>query len=87
MRVMQHSLVPAIIPEVEFDSDNKLQILKSTGRAMHNSRVFIALLKQVEEQQVKEMDRLTTDRFLWRMLSAIGLLPKRRDRKYGFFIK
>jgi len=86
MRVIQHSLVPAIIPEVEFDSDNKLQILKSTGRAMHNSRVFIALLKQVEEQQVKEMDRLT-DRFLWRILSSIGLLPKRRDKKYGFFIK
>ena len=56
-------------------------------RQMHNLKLFRALAKQMEENLGKELDRLTTDNRLWKILSAWGLLPKRRITGYGFFIK
>jgi hypothetical protein len=56
-------------------------------RPMHNLKLFKTMSNHVEKNIGKEINRLTTDNALWRILSACGLLPKRRIEGYGSFIK
>lgn len=59
--------------------------IKNT-RKMHNSKLYLSLLHQVETSQAAELNRLTGG-IVWKVLSYIGLLPRRRDKRYGYFIK
>ena len=84
MKTIQTSLMPDVVSERD-----GLEVIEKKARktAMQNSKLFFSLLNQMEENLVKEMDRLTVNSFLWRLFSKIGLIPKRRGRNYGSFIK
>ena len=83
LSVEQKSLLPEIYPDQIISE--RAEVERKT-RAMHNLRVFRALMEQVEEMQTEEVDRLTGG-MVWRVLAWIRVLPRRREKRYGFFIK
>lgn len=84
-QLQQGSFLPEYVPHK--DVPPKFVVINKNHRSMHNFNVFVDLMTQIEEVQIKEMNRLTTDCFVWRVLSFMGILPKRRAERYGYFIK
>ncbi len=54
---------------------------------MHNFRIFRVLLIQMERNLSDEIDRLTINNWLWRILAKLRLLPARNKMGYGSFVK
>lgn len=83
--MIQTSLLPEVVPERDFEIEIVTRQQK-VKRSMHNAKMFKSLLQQVEKQQSIEMNRLTGG-IVYRLLSGVGLLPKRRNKRWGYFIK